>query len=112
MSRDKRNKTPVYWEPDDLWLAEHKSNIRAIQAVWSGTANEGQQKNALAFILEHLCNRTGNQYYASERDSVFAMGKKFVGDHIAGAINAKLGQIKEPKNARSSTGKPVNRQRQ
>ena len=94
---DDRASRPAYWVPDQQWQIENKEKIRAIQAVWSGTANEGQQIMALSFIVDDLCGRASNQYYPSERDTIFALGKKFVGDHIAGAINAKLGKIQEPK---------------
>ena len=92
---DSRAKNPAYWEPDSKWAIANKEKIRAVQAVWSGTANEAQQKLALTYIVDDLCGRSSNQYYPSERDTTFALGKKFVGDHIAGAINAKLGKIKE-----------------
>lgn len=94
---DSRNLKPAYWEPDEKWAIANKQKIRALQAVWAGTANEGQQITAISFIIDDLCGRAGNQYFQSERDTAFALGKKFVGDHIAGAINAKLGKIQEPK---------------
>jgi len=102
---DSRSKKPAYWEPDKKWLLDHKNSIRAIQAVWLGSANEGQQKLAMTFILESLCNRMGNQFYQNERETTFALGKKFVGDHIVGAINAKIGQIEDSNNARSSNSR-------
>lgn len=102
---DTRGKNPAYWEPDKKWLAEHKNAIRAIKALWTGSANEGQQKLALTFILETLCNRSGNQFYANERETTFALGKKHVGDHIVGAINAKLGQIEDSTHGRSSNSR-------
>ena len=94
---DDRDVLPAYWIADEKWQVKNKSKIRALQAVWAGTANEGQQITALIFILDDLCGRASNQYYQSERDTAFALGKKFIGDHIAGALNAKLGKIQEPK---------------
>lgn len=88
---------PAYWTPDNRWSAENKEKIRALQAVYNGTANEGQQIMAISFIIDEFCGRGANQYYPSERDTTFALGKKFVGDLIAGAINAKLGTIQEAK---------------
>jgi len=85
----------AYWQPDKEWQAKNKEKIRALQAVWTGTANEGQQQLAMTFIVDDLCERSVNQYYPTDRDTAFALGKKFVGDHIAGAINAKLGKIQE-----------------
>lgn len=95
MAKDSRR--APYWEPTADWLTKHKVAIAAVKAVYEGIANEGQQKLALAFIMEELCERTINQYFPSQRDTDFALGKKFVGDHIAGIVKAKLGQIQEPK---------------
>lgn len=91
------NRRAAYWEPTESWTIANKENIKALQAVWAGTATEGQQIKALSFIIDGLCDRSSNQYFESERDTSFALGKKFVGDHIAGAINAKVGKIKEIK---------------
>jgi len=94
---DDRKVRPAYWVADAKWQQANKDNIRALQAVWAGNANEGQQVAAISFILEELCDRGSNQYYQCDRDTAFALGKKFIGDHIAGAINAKLGKIQEAK---------------
>lgn len=92
---DDRSSRPAYWIADQKWQIDNKEKIRAIQAVWSGSANESQQIMAITFIVDDLCGRASNQYYPNERDTNFALGKKFIGDHIAGAINAKLGKIQE-----------------
>jgi hypothetical protein len=94
---DDRKGRPAYWVANAKWQQENKESIRALQAVWAGNANEGQQVAAISFILDKLCDRGSNQYYQSDRDTAFALGKKFVGDHIAGAINAKVGKIQEAK---------------
>lgn len=91
----KDTRSSPYFEPDSDWLRLHKADIKAIQNLMVGTASEAQQKRAIMFILEDLCGRDGNQYHLSQRDTDFALGKKFVGDHIVGAIKAPLGQIKE-----------------
>lgn len=88
---------PAYWEPTEAWAIANKENIKAVQAVWAGKATEGQQVKTLSFIMDELCARSSNQYFESDRETAFALGKKFIGDHIAGALNAKLGTIKETK---------------
>ena len=94
---DDRKIKPAYWIASPDWQAKNKEKIRAVQAVWAGTANEAQQVLAMTFIIDDLCARSSNQYYDSERETTFALGKKFIGDHIAGAVNAKLGKIQEAK---------------
>lgn len=93
--RDSRR--PPYWEPDAQWLTKYKSYIAAVKAVFEGTATADQQRRALDFILEEFCERNISHFFPNQRDTDFALGKKFVGDMIAQVINTKLGQIKESK---------------
>lgn len=52
----------------------------AVKALQSGTANAGQQQRALKWIIETLCGTYDMSYRpGSERDTVFAEGKRFVG---------------------------------
>ena len=55
----------------------------ALKALAAGNANQGQQQNALRWIIESLCDTYGMSYQPeSERDTVFAEGKRFVGNQI------------------------------
>ncbi len=94
---DSRASRPAYWEHTLEWLEANETNIRALKSVWEGKANEDQQVMAISFILDELCGRAGNQFFNTERETTFALGKKFVGDQIVGAIKAKLGKIQEAK---------------
>lgn len=87
---DARSLQPVYWDIDANWVAKHKPAIRALKSLRAGTASESEQAMALDYILHVLSNRSGNQFYPTERETNFAQGRKFVGDHIVGAINAPL----------------------
>lgn len=63
------------------------ADIAAIKALHAGTANEGQQKRALEWILVDACRirdldwRPGGQ--EGDRASSFAAGKRYVGLQIA-----------------------------
>lgn len=81
---------PVYWDLDANYVANHKQAIRALKSLRNGNATEHEQILALDYILTVLSNRAGNQFYQTERESCFAMGRKFVGDQIVAAINAPL----------------------
>lgn len=81
---------PVYWDIDPNYVAKHKAEIRALKSLRNGTATEREQVLALDYILAVLSNRAGNQFYPTDRESCFAMGRKFVGDQIVAAINAPL----------------------
>lgn len=55
----------------------------AIKSLAAGNANEGQQKNALKWIIEDLCETYGMSYRpGSVRDSDFAEGKRHIGNQL------------------------------
>lgn len=65
---------PAHYDPPDVY---------AIQAVALGTATDAQQKRAMKWIIEALCDTYGMSYRPeSVRDSDFAEGKRFVGNQI------------------------------
>ena len=66
------------------WLPYKESDVerRAIQAVWDGTATDGQQRAALEAIFQ-ICGLDDLSYRPnSDRDTSFAEGKRFVGLQI------------------------------
>lgn len=63
----------------------------AIKAIATGTANEGQQMLALRWIIEDLCGTYDLSYRPqSDRDTVFAEGKRYVGLQLVREINIIL----------------------
>lgn len=65
-------------------------DVYALKALASGTASESQQKRALNWILNECCGVANNTYYPdSERDTIFASGKRFVALEIVALINMK-----------------------
>lgn len=89
---DVRTLNPVYWDLDENYVVKHKAAIRALKSLRNGVATEAEQLLALDYILNTLCNKFGNQFYPTERETNFAQGRKFVGDQIVGAINVPLNQ--------------------
>ena len=78
---------PAHYEPQDA---------AAIQALVNGTANKGQQVRALKWIVEECCKTYDMSYRPnSERDSVFAEGKRHVGNDIIRMTKIKLGKLQE-----------------
>lgn len=82
--------------PPDAELAD----VMAIKALFEGTANEGQQKRALAWIINEACATYGLGYFESERDDSFAAGKRFVGQQLVKLVkaNAETYRKREKKN--------------
>lgn len=62
----------------------------AIKQLAYGEASSDQQKVALKWIIEAASGMYEPHYYQSERDTVFALGKAFVGQQIVGILNADL----------------------
>jgi hypothetical protein len=63
----------------------------AIKALATGTANEGQQKRALDWIINTLCATYDLSYRpGSDRDTAFAEGKRHVGLQIVKQVNVNL----------------------
>lgn len=70
------------------------ADILAIQALEQGIANEGQQKRALAWIVNEVSGYYDMSFYPGEegrRDTDFAEGKRFVGSHIVKMLKLKTG---------------------
>ena len=71
------------------------SDAAAIQALASGTANDGQQKHALKWILEEACALPKWPYRESQRETDIALGRHFVGQQIVGLMNINVSQLRK-----------------
>lgn len=54
----------------------------AFQALVRGEAAPEQQMRALKWVIEHAAGTYEFNYYPSERDTAFALGRAFVGQQI------------------------------
>jgi hypothetical protein len=80
---------PTDWEPADA---------AAIQALVRGEATADQQRRAMDFIINGIARTYDLSYRPnSDRDTVFAEGKRFVGLQIVKAINLNLARIRQAK---------------
>ena len=82
----------------------------AIQALFSGTATEGQQLAAVKCIVEEICNTYGPQFDPeSERSEAFNLGKREIGRILVGIAKINLGSIKKAEESikRRSVPKPL-----
>ena len=73
--------------------------IYAIKNLARGEANEGQQKRALAWIVNMAAMTHDCPYYETDRDTCFATGRQWVGRQIIDLVNRKMepGEGREPK---------------
>lgn len=65
----------------------------AIQALSTGTANEGQQRRALNWIIEEACGMRYWAYKDSQRETDIALGRHFVGQQIVGLLKINISQL-------------------
>ena len=74
------------------------ADVAAIQALSRGTANMEQQKRALAWIIERAAGTYDMSYRPGgvdgERDTVFAEGRRFVGNQLVKMTKLKMGQTR------------------
>lgn len=71
-------KVPAPWVPERFTNAE----ANAIKQLIKGEASKDQQITAVEFIVRKICGYNELGYYPCERDTAFAMGKRFVASEI------------------------------
>lgn len=74
------------------------ADASAIQALMRGEADEGQQQRALKWIVEVAAGMYQFQYYPSERDTAFALGRGFVGQQIVKLSRLNLSALRRASN--------------
>lgn len=80
------------WKPANWEVAD----AGAIQALMRGDAAEHQQRRAIKFIVETLCGTYDLSFRsASERDTCFAEGKRFVGLSLVKLSKLNLAAFKD-----------------
>lgn len=74
-----------------------KNTAFAIKALSTGTANDGQQKAALAWILFDVCRLREPSFAPGEKplETAFNEGRRHVGLMIAGAIEAQPASVRQ-----------------
>lgn len=79
--------------PDQPALYE-EADVYAVQALFRGVANDGQQKRALQWILEHACKVKDLPWVAGglegQRATDFANGRKFAGHQILKMLELRI----------------------
>ncbi|ARM83987.1 hypothetical protein [Marinobacter salarius] len=80
---------PPQWEPPD---------VRAIQSLASGEATPEMQRRALDFMINKVCLTYDLSYRPeSDRETVFAEGRRFAGLQLVKMLNINLAAIKQAK---------------
>ena len=69
------------------------ADVSAIQALSMGIASEDQQKRALKWIIERAAGTYEFNYYPSERDTAFALGRTFVGQQLVKLLKLSISDL-------------------
>lgn len=81
MTRTKR--VPVALPPDPTARPAYtKRDVMALRSLQTGTANDGQQKEALDYIIRVLCGTYDFPYRPDSRLTDIALGRMRVGQDI------------------------------
>lgn len=88
---------PAEWEPEDAY---------ALQAVMQGRASEDQQRRAMQFVVNDLCGTYDLSYRpTSDRDTVFAEGKRFVGLQLIKFAKLNIARLRGTQTEQGETPK-------
>jgi hypothetical protein len=70
------------------------ADAHALRALHAGTASADQQKRALRWILERGCEVGGMQWFDTDRETAFSLGRLFVGKQIGRLLICDLSTLK------------------
>lgn len=74
------------------------ADAAAVQALAEGVADEHQQRRALKWLIEQASITYEFHYYASERDTAFALGRAFVGQQIVKMLKLNVSKMRRDEN--------------
>lgn len=72
-----------------------EADVSSMQALFGGVANEGQQKRAVAWILESACGIGQWPYREDQRETDIALGRQFVAHQIVGLTKVNLSALRK-----------------
>ncbi len=67
----------------------------AMMALRDGVASPDQQQMALKWILGEACAKLHFPYYPNDRDTAFALGRRFVADQITGLFSMDTNALRD-----------------
>lgn len=83
-----KKRVPVALPPDPTVRPGYtKSDVLALRSLFAGKANDGQQKQALDYIIRVLCGTYDFPYRPDSRLTDIALGRMRVGQDIVFLLN-------------------------
>jgi len=84
LDRFSPKKPTQFWGDIESFKKNHKADIMALQQLRAGTANEMQQKRALAFIINYLCRTDQINFFSDPCENAYMGGREAVGKVLRG----------------------------
>lgn len=75
------------------------ADIGAFQALERGDATPDQQQRALRWLIEQAAGTYEFQFYPSDRETAFALGRGFVGQQVIKLLKLNLSSLRRQENA-------------
>ena len=69
------------------------ADVSAVQALQQGTATPDQQVRALKWIIEQGAGVYEFNYYPTDRDTAFALGRAFVGQQLVKLLKLSVAEL-------------------
>jgi hypothetical protein len=74
------------------------ADASALQALQRGDASTEQQQRALRWVIERAAGAYEFQYYPSDRDTAFALGRGFVGQQVVKLLKLNVSSLRRQSN--------------
>lgn len=78
----------------------------SFQALQRGDASPHQQQLALKWLIERAAGTYEHHYYPSDRDTAFALGRRFVGQQVVKLLTLNLSTLRRESNHVDQTSTP------
>lgn len=70
------------------------ADVSAVQAMAMGTASADQQQRVLKWIIERAAGTYEFNYYPTDRETAFALGRSFVGQQLVKLTKLSVADLK------------------
>jgi hypothetical protein len=70
------------------------ADASALQALQRGVATEDQQQRALKWVIEQAAGTYQFNYYPTDRDTAFALGRGFVGQQVVKLLKVNVSALR------------------
>lgn len=82
------------------------AHVAAFQALQRGDATSHQQQLAVKWLIERAAGTYEHHYYPSDRDTAFALGRRFVGQQVVKLLALNLSTLRRESNHVDQTSTP------